>query len=83
MCVSLCVILYECINSVSVRVCVQQSHSQIMSVKLSQCLYNCLFNIRRLKESIVLFIELSMKPVQQRKGDRTLNSYVTSYNMHQ
>lgn len=66
-CVSLCVILYECVYSV--RVFVQQCHSQIMSVKWSQCLYNGLFNIKRLKESIVLFIELSMKPVQQRQGD--------------
>lgn len=79
-CVSLCAILYQSRNSVCVCVCVKQNCSQIRSS--SQCLYNCLFNIRRLKESIVLFIELSVKPAQHREEDRTFNSYFTSYNMH-
>lgn len=82
-----CMLYCMCV-CVVVCVFVQQCHSQIMSVKWSQCLYNGLFNIRILKESIVLFIELSMKPVQQRERgrltERTLNSYVTShYNMRQ
>lgn len=75
-CVTLCVILNECVCSCCVRMCVvcvlcvcpavpfSDHECKMKSVSLQG-----LLNIRRLKESIVLFIELSTKPVQQREGD--------------